>query len=113
MDRRTYLRTAGAVTVGSALAGCAATDGLSAEVIRTTTTTFGRLVMRVEVWNTAESSKSGTLVGEIDMQEGKTYTQRREVTVPGGELDSYELEFDIAMSTPLTGGQYQATASIE
>ena len=107
------------VTVGAAalLAGCSGSGGLggglSIDDTSAETTAFGNVVLTVAVSNTSGSSKTGTLIGQVDISGGDTYTENREISVAGDGSNTYELEFDIDISESLSASEYEYSARVE
>jgi hypothetical protein len=77
------------------------------------TTTFGNVRVGVMVANRGEKSGSATLVGQVDVQGGDTYTKRRDISVPAGDSNSYTLEFDIDLTESLSADRFQYSARLE
>lgn len=97
-----------------ALAGCSSvTGGLKVQGVDAAGTAFGNVNMAVQVENTASDSKSGTLVGQVDMNGGDTYTEQRSITVNGGTSNTFELSFDIGLDDSISSGSYEYSAQIE
>lgn len=118
-DRRAVLKGAGVATM-AVIAGCSSSGGtggigggLSVESVDSQTTSFGNVVLTVSVANSNSSSKSSTLMGQVDVSGGDTYTKRRDITVTGDSSNTFELEFDIALSESLSADQYEYTAQLE
>lgn len=102
-------------TIG-ALAGCSSSGlggGLSIENVNAESTSFGNVVLTVSVSNSSSSSKSSTLLGQVDVTGGDTYTKRREITVTGDGSSTFELTFDIALSESLSATEYEYSAELE
>jgi|GEM_PF-773389 hypothetical protein len=102
------------------LAGCSGSDGgggigggLTVDDTSAETTAFGNVVLSVAVSNTSGSSNSDTLIGQVDMTGGDTYTERRDITVDGEQSNTYELEFDIDFSESLSASEFEYSARIE
>ena len=117
-DRRSVLGSV-AVGTGALLAGCSGSGsvgiggGLTIDDTSAETTPFGNVVLTVAVSNTSDSSKTNTLVGQIDVSDGDTYTKSREITVAGTDTNTYELEFDIDFSDSLSASEYEYRARLE
>lgn len=113
MLRRGYL--AGLVALpGVAVAGCAeVTGGLEVVAIDSRETTFGNIQILARVENHGSDTETGTLAGEVDLDNGSSYTERTSVTVPGDTISTESVSIDIPVSTSLSGGRYQYDASIE
>ena len=116
-DRRSVLSAVSAGTV-ALLAGCSASGngfggGLTVDDTVAETTAFGNVVLTVAVSNTSGSSKTGTLIGQVDISGGDTYTERRGISVDGEGANTYELEFDIDISDSLSASEYEYSARIE
>jgi len=123
--RRRVVRSAGLLSVGglTALSGCsdAANDisnggntgSLSVTDKSSDTTAFGNVVVRAVVANSGENAKSGTLVGQVEIEGGDTYTKRRNITVQGGHSSGFELKFDIDFGESLSGAKYRYNAYME
>jgi len=115
MQRREFISktgTAGIAVSVTALAGCLG-GGLEVEDTEARVTGFGNVIVRVLVANSSSSSKSGTLLGQVDANGGDTYTERREITVTGDGSNTYDLEFDIAASDSLSASSFEYSAEIE
>ena len=104
----------------AAIAGCSGSGngggiggGLSVDTVDSQTTSFGNVVLTVSVSNSSGSSKSNTLMGQVNISGGDTYTQRRNITVPGESSNTFELEFDIDFSESLSASEYEYSAQIE
>lgn len=102
----------------AALAGCsgrlrAVTGGLKIENVDSRTTSLGDIVLTVTITNDSGSSKSSTLIGQVDISGGDTYTQRRDVTVTGDSSNTFELGFDVALSESLSANQYEYNTELE
>lgn len=76
-------------------------------------TSFGNIELGVRVENTSSDTQSGTLVGQVNVDGGDTYTQSRSITVPGGQANTYTLGIDIPISRSLAGGSYTYDAWLE
>lgn len=111
LRRRTVLGGIG-TAAASTLAGCLG-GGLEIDDVDARTTSFGNVILTVAVSNGNGSSEDGTLVGQVDMSGGDTYTERRDVTVTGDGSNTYELEFDIAISESLSAAEYEYSAELE
>lgn len=113
MNRREFgLKSALAIGGIATLAGCSevaddVTGGLEIADTQSGTTAFNNIRVVVLVQNTASGSRSGTLIGQVDIEGGDTFTERRSITVPGEGSNSYELGFDIDLSDQISGGQYR------
>jgi len=115
IQRREFVSKAGAAGITSSLgllAGCIS-SGLQVEDTDARVTTFGNVIVRVLVANDSSSSKSATLIGQVDVKGGDTYTQRRDISVTGDGSNTYDLEFDIAMSDSLSASEFEYSAEIE
>lgn len=117
--RRSIIRGAGAATI-AVTAGCSGSGdgggiagGLSVDSVDSQVTAFGNVVLTVTVSNDSDSSKSKTLMGQVDVSGGDTYTKRRDITVSGSSSNTFELEFDIAASESLSADRYEYTAELE
>lgn len=111
MDRREFTKLTGAAVTVPLLAGCSdavaeITGGLEVTGVDASMTGFGNVEMTVRVENGASSSQSGTLVGQVDLDGGDTFTERKEITVQSDRRNTFEFEFDIPISDSLSGGQY-------
>ncbi|PSQ42112.1 hypothetical protein BRD17_09435 [Halobacteriales archaeon SW_7_68_16] len=95
-----------------AFAGCGGVGG-SLEIADTSSqsTATGNVVVSVLVENTGDSEDSATLQSQVDVQGGDTYTDRRDISVPGGGSNSYDFEFDIAIDESLEASEYEYSAS--
>lgn len=121
MNRRGMLKSAAGVASAGGLAsiaGCSestqnaiSSGGLEITDTESENTAFGNVVVHVMVQNTASSSKSATLVGQVDVEGGDTYTDQRDISVMGEDSNSYELEFDIDFS--LSASSYHYSAQLE
>lgn len=106
----------GVWTTLAALAGCSSSGfggGLSIETVEAESTSFGNVVLRVSVSNSSGSSKSSTLLGQVDVTGGDTYTKRRDITVTGDSSTTFELTLDIALSDSLSASEYEYSAELE
>lgn len=113
LTRRSIGRLCAAATI-PAIAGCAGGgSSLSVEDIQAQNTSFGNVIVAVLVANDGSESGSGTLIGQVDMDGGDTYTESRSITVASGDSNTYELEFDIDLGESLSGGSYEYSARIE
>ncbi|WP_152422585.1 hypothetical protein [Natrinema pellirubrum] len=104
----------------AAIAGCSGSGngggiggGLSVDNVDSQTTSFGNIVLTVSVSNSSDSSKSNTLMGQVDISGGDTYTNRRDITVSGDSSNTFELEFDIDFSESLSTSEYEYNAQLE
>lgn len=77
------------------------------------TTGFGNIEITAEVENHGSDSETGTLVGEVDLDSGSSYTERTSVTVTGGQTATHSVTVDLPVSESLSGGQYQYDARID
>ena len=117
-DRRSVLGSVATGTV-ALLAGCSGSGGggivggLTIDDTSAETTAFGNVVLTVAISNTSGSSKTSTLIGQVDVSDGDTYTENREITVPGDDSNTYELEFDIDFSESLSASEYEYSAHLE
>lgn len=117
-DRRSVLSGVAMGTV-TLLAGCsgdgdvALGGGLTIDDTSAETDAFGNVVLTVAVSNTSGSSKSSTLIGQVDISEGDTYTETRDISVAGEDSNTYELEFDIDFAESLSANQYEYSARLE
>lgn len=113
MQRRTFL-TGSAVAAGGLLAGCAeVTGGLEVTSTDAQATAFGNVEIAAQVENHGSDSQTGTLVGEVDLQDGTTHTEQTSITVPGERSDSYSVTVDLPISDSLSGSRYQYDAWID
>lgn len=117
MDRRRFLKYTAVGAIGG-IAGCSEvqdqiTGGLEVRNTDAESTAFGNVRVGAVVENTASSSKSGTLVFQVDIQNGDTYSTRRRITLPGGESNTYTETVDLSLSRSLQGGQYQYQVFLE
>ncbi|MXR50282.1 hypothetical protein GRX03_01480 [Halovenus sp. WSH3] len=109
------------LSLGSvAVAGCSdavdeATGGPDLEVtdISSETTTFGNVRLGIRVVNNGNEAGTNTLVGQVDIQGGDTYTQRQSITVNADSGNDFTMEFDIDISESLSGSRYTADAFLE
>lgn len=76
-------------------------------------TAFGNVEIVAEVRNHGSETQTGTLVGEVDLDDGSTHTERTSVTVTGGQTDEHSVTIDLPISESLSGGRYQYDAWIE
>jgi len=76
-------------------------------------TNFGNVEVGAQVRNTGSDSKSGTLVVQVDVQGGDTFTKRTSVTVPGDQSRSFTQTVDLPISDSLSGSQYRYDAWIQ
>ncbi|ELZ11572.1 hypothetical protein C479_06901 [Halovivax asiaticus JCM 14624] len=111
MDRREFTKVAGAAATIPLLAGCSdavseVTGGLDVTGMNARTTTFGNIELTAQVENTASDSKSGTLVGQVDLEGGDTFTEQKAITVGANRTNSFEIGIDIPVADSLSGGQY-------
>ncbi|MDF9745353.1 hypothetical protein [Natrinema salsiterrestre] len=102
----------------TALAGCSeslsgVTGGLEIENVDSRTTSLGDIVLTVTITNDSGSSKSSTLIGQVDISGGDTYTKRRDVTVTGDSSNTFDLGFDISFSDSLSANQYEYDTELE
>jgi len=113
MHRRGFVSILGATI----LAGCSALGQLGEPLeitdAETESTALGNVIANVTIENTISETHSGTLIGQVDVDGGDTYTESRQITVPGDETNSYRLEFDIDVRDSLSGSQYQFSAEID
>lgn len=127
MNRRSYLRSAGAAVAAAtsaALAGCGGDgDGaaqttepgnegttggsggtvdpapnLSVDDFGLDSTDSGDLVVPVTVANVGDSEEAATLVVVVEAG-GETYEYEQELRLPAGETESFEATFDVARET--------------
>lgn len=117
MKRRQVLKNSTRVAVASGaliLAGCSSVfGGLEIVEFNSEVTSFGNIVVRVLVNNSGSSSAGARLVGQVDIQDGDTYTESRNITVLGGESNTYILRFDISLGDTLSGERYEADVWLE
>lgn len=117
MKRRKILKNSSKLVVASGalvLAGCSSVFG-GLEIVESNSevTNFGNIVVRVLVNNSGSSSATATLVGQVDIQDGDTYTESRSITVLGGESNTYILRFDISLGDTLSGNMYEYSVWLE
>ncbi|PSQ16237.1 hypothetical protein BRD00_11090 [Halobacteriales archaeon QS_8_69_26] len=122
MNRRTYLRSAGATlaaALSTTLAGCGgdgSEDPTTTEPDRTPETTVdpapnlsvtdfgldtaesGNLVVPVTVENVGDSQGAATLVVVVEAG-GETYEYEQQLQLPPGESEQFRAEFDVARET--------------
>lgn len=114
MERRKYLKSATGIAISVVgFAGCSALGGLEVESVNAQTTTFGNVKLQVVVANNSSDTESGTLVGQVDIKGGDTYTEQQSVTVPGNAANSYTLSFNIGLGDSLTADSFEYSAQIE
>lgn len=113
MDRRTFVQRAGSIALAGSVAGCSSvTGGLSVSSVNHYITSFGNVALMITVENSASDRRSGTVLGQVDVDGGQLYTKRRPVTVAGNDFVSLEMSFDIALSESLSGNQFTYSAQI-
>lgn len=122
MERREVVKGFGVILSSGFMAGCSELgestglveqSDLQISDTEAQSTTFGNVRLGVMVVNRGEKSGSATLVGQVDVQGGDTYTNRREITVAAGDSNSYMMEFDIDFSESLSAEKYQYSARLE
>lgn len=119
MNRRECIRKGGvALSTVTLLSGCSemageVTGGLEITTIDSEDTSFGNIIVGVRVENTARELKSGTLITQVDVEGGDTYTERREISVPGESENTYTNKHDISVETSLSEFRYTYDAGIE
>lgn len=114
ITRRSVVSGVCATTL-AAVAGCSSGigGGLSVETVNARSTSFGNIVLTVSVSNSSGSSKSRTLIGQVDVSGGDTYTKRRTITVTADSSNTFELTFDIALSESVSASQYDYSVELE
>lgn len=111
----------GTVGIVGALAGCSelesavneSSSGLNIEDTDARNTSAGNLEIGALVENSAPDTKSKTLVGQVDIEGGDTYSSRTSITVPGNDTRTYTMTVDIPVSRSISGGRYQYDAFLE
>lgn len=73
----------------------------------------GNVIVAARVSNGSSSAESGTLRAEVDLQDGETYTQTKQITVDGDSTEDFEVKFDIPIGDSLSGARYDYDAEIE
>lgn len=109
--RRTIIKSMGTLPI-AALAGCLG-GGLEVESVTSRDTVAGNVIVTARVTNDSSSPESGTLLAEVDVQNGEMYTHRKDITVDGDGSETFEIKFDIPMGDSLSGFQYDYDAKIE
>lgn len=115
MERRTVCRTiiTGGLGATTAIAGCSSLLGeLEVTNIEAASTPFGNVELLVTVENTAFTTRSGELTGQVDIEGGDTYTKSRSIQIQADDTNEYTFEFDIALGESLTGSSYTYDAWI-
>lgn len=71
------------------------------------------LAFQVTVSNVGEAEGSGTLFVEAEVEDGSTYTDRREVTLAGGASETYTVAFDVPAEEAEGAGGFDVSAKVE
>lgn len=81
--------------------------------VQAESTTFGNVRIRATIENRSSSTENVTLVGEVELDDGRVFTGSERISIPGETRTTEAVTIDIPLSDSLSGVTYTYDAWIE